>query len=726
MSTPSPLNDVVSGALGRRDFLKASLLAGGGLVIGVSLGACGKPHEVSNAVGGQPNAWLSIGGDNTITILIDKSEMGQGVYSALPALVAEELSVPLESVKVVTAPAGAAYINTLLGTQATGGSTSVREGWQKLRLAGAQAREMLIGAAAEAWKVDPKTLKLAKGSVVNASGQSKTFGELAEAASKREVPKDAKPKDAADFMVLGKPHARLDTPAKVDGTAEFGIDVKLPGMKYAALLQSPVLGGSVKLLDASAAEKMPGVVKVVTTTTGVAVVADHFWQALKARDTLKVSIEAGRNAHLSTSTVLAGLKSATGEGKSARKDGDAAKALKASRKTVSATYELPLLAHATMEPMNCTADAKADGCDVYVGTQVQLIAQSAVAGVLGLKPEQVNIHTTFLGGGFGRRLEVDFIPAAAEASKAIGAPVKLIWTREDDMTHDAYRPPALDQASAGFGADGSLTAVHLKLVSPSITARMFPPVVEKIVDPFAVEAAANYLYDVPNVSVDYLRHEIGINVGYWRSVSHALNCFVVESFMDEIAHAAGKDPFEYRRDLLSKQPRAKRVLEEVAARAAWGKAPAGRHQGIAVMEGYGTYLAEVAEISVTDGKLTVHRITCVVDCGHKVNPSIVEAQITSGMVFGLSAALWGEITLDGGRVKQSNFDAYRVLRLDETPDFQVHLLDSTEAPGGVGEPSTALVGPALANALFAATGQRVRALPLSKAVKSIGAVTHQA
>jgi isoquinoline 1-oxidoreductase beta subunit len=713
------VDNAVSGALGRRDFLKASMLAGGGLVIGVSLGACGKPSEVAHAAaGGQPNAWLKIGGDNSITILIDKSEMGQGVYTALPALVAEELSVPLEAVKVVFAPAGEAYINTLLGSQVTGGSTSIREGWQKLRLAGAQAREMLLGAAADDWKVDAKTLKLKDGTVVNGSGKSKTFGELAEAASKRPVPKDAKPKDASEFSVLGKAHARLDTPQKVDGTAEFGLDVKLPGMKYAAFIQSPVLGGGVKSVDAAAAEKMPGNVKVVTTKSGVAVVADHYWQAHQARDAVKVVWESGANAGLSNASMLAGLKAAKGDGQSARKDGDAAAALKAAKKTVTATYELPLLAHATMEPMNCTADFKGDRCDVYVGTQVQLIAQGAVASAVGLKPEQVNINTTFLGGGFGRRLEVDFIPAAAEASKALGAPVKVIWTREDDMTHDAYRPPALDTATAGFDGDGSLKAVHLKLVSPSITARMFPPVVEKMVDPFAVEAAANFLYDVPNVSVAYLRHEIGINVGYWRSVSHALNCFVVESFMDELAHAAGKDPFEYRRALLTKQPRAKRVLEEVAARGNWSKAAAGRHQGIAVMEGYGTYLAQVAEISLAGDRLKVHKITCVVDCGHKVNPAIVDAQIMSGMVFGLSAALWGEITLEGGKVKQTNFDNYRVVRLDETPELSIHLLDSTEAPGGIGEPSTALVAPAVANAIFAATGKRIRQLPLSKSVKT--------
>jgi isoquinoline 1-oxidoreductase subunit beta len=702
--------------LDRRTFLKGTLLASGGLLIGVSLGACSKTHYGST-IGGAPVAWLHIGGDNAITILIDKSEMGQGVYTALPMLIAEELDVPLSAVKVEFAPADAKFINVLLGAQVTGGSTSIREAWGKLRMAGAQARAMLVGAAADLWKVDAATIKVADATLTGPSGQTTTFGEMAEAAAKREVPKDAKPKADADLKLVGTAQNRLDTPKKVDGTAEFGIDVKLPGMKYAALAQSPTLGGSVKSVDSSAAEKMPGVVKVVTTKSGVAVVADHYWQAHQAREALKITWDAGPNAHLDNASMRAGLAGAKGSPVTPRHDGDAEKALRAAKRQVTATYELPALAHATMEPMNCTADARADACDIYVGTQVQQSAQAVAASAIGLPPEKVSVHTTLLGGGFGRRLEVDFIPAAAEASKAVGAPVKLIWTREDDMTHDAYRPPAHHTVAAGFGPTGTLDAIHLHLASPSITARMFPSVVAKpgSVDPFAVEAAANYLYDVPNVKIDYLRHEIGINVGYWRSVSHALNCFTVESFMDELAHAAGKDPFEFRRGLLTKQPRAKRVLEEVAERAGWGKAPAGRHQGIAVMEGYGTYLAQVAEISIDSGKLKVHKVTCVVDCGHKVNPKIVESQITSGIVFGLTAALFGEITFDGGKVMQTNFDNYRVLRMNEAPIMDVVLLDSSEAPGGIGEPSTAVVGPAVANAVFSATGKRLRELPFAKA-----------
>lgn len=700
--------------LDRRGFLKGSLLAGGGLLIGVTLGACSKPAAVG--VGGSPVAWLHIGGDNTINVLVDKSEMGQGVYTALPMLIAEELDVPLAKINVAFAPAGQPFINVFLGTQITGGSTSVREGWKKLRTAGAAARAMLVGAAADAWKVDAAQIKVADGVLTGPSGQTATFGQMAEAASKREIPKDVAPKSSQDLVLVGKPTPRLDTPQKVDGSAEYGIDVKLPGMKYAALAQSPVLGGKVRSVDMSAAQKMPGVVKVVSVTGGVAVVADHYWQAHAARDALKITWDDGANAHLSTASIRAGLATAKGAPLTARKDGAGAAGMTGSKKTVSATYELPIRAHATMEPMNCTADVRADGCDIYVGTQIQQIAQMTAAAAAGMPIEKVGVHTTMLGGGFGRRLEVDFIPAAVEASKAVSAPVKVVWTREDDFTHDAYGPPAHNSASAALDASGNPIAVHLNVVSPSITARMFPPLVAKpgTVDPFMVEAAANFLYDSANVQVDVLRHEIGINVGYLRSVSHQLNAFMVESFMDELAHAAGKDPFEYRRALLSKQPRALHVLEEVAAKSGWGKAPAGTHQGIAVMEGYGTYLAAVADITVADGKAKVSKLTCVVDCGQKVNPTIVESQIVGGMVFGLPQALWSEVTLKNGAVEQSNFDTYRVVRMNDVPAFEVHLVDSSEAPGGIGEPSVALVAPAIANALFAATGTRVRTLPLAK------------
>lgn len=706
---------------GRRDFLKASALAGGGLVLGLSLPGCGRREPVGPAAGGMPNAWLRIGGDNRITVLVDRSEMGQGVYTALPMLLAEELEVPLAAIAIEAAPPGDVYVNALLGGQVTGGSTSVRDAWDKLRRAGAQARVMLIAAAAERWGVDAASCRVAGGVIYSDDGDQLTYGEVAEAASKLAPPMNVALKAPADFRVIGQRARRTDSPAKVDGSARFGIDVQLPGMLYAALAQSPTLGGSLKSVDASVAEMMAGVRQVVTTSTGVAVVADHYWQARQARDRLILSWNPGPNAMLDTERAFAALAGAGPAGAIAvRNDGDAAAALKTAARRLRATYRLPLLAHATLEPMNCTADVRADGCDVYVGTQAQGAAQAAAASAAGLQPSQVHIHTLLLGGGFGRRLDVDFIPAAVEASKAVGRPVQLIWTREDDTTHDVYRPPALDTVAGGFDADGRLIAWQFHIIGPSITARVFPGAVAdpKVADPFSIEAAQNYPYDVPNVSVDYLRREVGINVGYWRSVSHALNCFVAESFMDELAHATGRDPFQFRRGLLGRQPRYLRVLETAAARAGWGNAPAGRHHGIALMEGYGTYLAEVAEISIGPGRgLRVHRVVCVVDCGRSVNPAIVESQIESGIIFGLTAALWGEITLQGGRVRETNFDRYRLMRLNEVPAIEVELLASDESPGGIGEPSTALVAPAVCNAIFAATGTRLRRLPIARAFK---------
>ena len=697
----------------RRDFLKASALASGGLMLGITLTGCAKPAALGGA-GGQPVAWLRIGGDDRITVLVDRSEMGQGVYTAMTQLLAEELGIDPIRVAVEAAPVGAVYVNALLGAQITGGSTSVRDAWDKLRLAGAQARTMLVQAAAAHWGVEGSTLKVQDGAVLRGN-ERLTFGQLAEAAAKLPVPKDVALKDPKDFSTVGKPQKRLDAPAKVDGSAVYGIDVKLPGMLHAALRQSPTLGGSVAGLDAIAAEAMPGVRRVMKVTNGVAVIADHYWQAKQALDAVKITWTPGPNATLDTVSMRSKLRAAAARpGKSVRNEGDVAAGLKGAAKTLRAVYELPLLAHATLEPQNCTADVRADGADIHVNTQTQTIAQATVAQVAGLKPEQVRIHTTLLGGGFGRRLEVDYIPAAVEASKAIGKPVKLIWSREEDTTHDAYRPPAYDEVAGGLDADGKLVAWQLHITSPSITARMFPAVVENAVDPFAVEAASNYPYDVPNIAVDYNREEIGIDVGYWRSVSHALNCFVAESFMDELAHAAGKDPYAFRAGLLSKQPRYQRVLDAAAEKAGWGKAPAGHFQGIALMEGYGSYLAQVVEVSVKGGALKIHRITCVVDCGRMVNPNIVDQQVEGSILFGLTAALWGEVTLKGGQVQERNFDRYRLLRLPESPRIEVVLLESTEAPGGMGEPATALIAPALTNAIFAATGKRLRSLPIAR------------
>jgi isoquinoline 1-oxidoreductase beta subunit len=699
----------------RREFFRRAGQLGGGLVLALKLPALlARPNAAAAAQAqGTLNAWLKIGTDDSITVLVDRSEMGQGVYTALPTLLAEELEVDLPRIKLLAAPVGDAYVNVGNGGQVTGTSNSVSDAWEKLRTAGAQARMMLLRAAAERWHVEPENLRARNGRIEDAHGRSIRYGELAEAAAKLPVPKDVKLKPAKDFTLIGKPQPRLDTPSKVDGTAEFGIDVRLPGMLYATLAQPPVLGGRIAAVDSAAAESMPGVRRVLSTASGVVVVADHFWQARKARDALRLTFEPGPNARLDNAAIwsLLNATAAAKPGLSAKSTGDVAGALKSAAKTFRAVYELPLLAHATMEPMNCTADVKPGRCDLYVGTQVQQAAQAAAAQAAGLKPEEVNVITTLLGGGFGRRLEVDFIPAAVEASKAVGAPVKLVWTREDDMTHDAYRPPAREEVSAALDADGKLTAWKLHVTSPSITSRFDPT--NK--DPFdsVIEYVQNYPYSVPNFGLAYTRQEIGIDVGYLRSVSHAPNCFAVESSLDELAAAASKSPLDFRLELLRDKPRHTNVIRLAAERAGWGRVTKGRYQGLAFMEGYTSVIAAVAEISIKDGQLNIHKITCAVDCGQMVNPRIVESQIESGIVFGLTAALWGDITLEGGRVREQNFNTYRLLRVNELPELDVMLVPGDASPGGIGELGVGPVAPALCNAIFAATGKRLRRLPIA-------------
>ncbi len=688
----------------------------GGLTIAVCLPACSPQQKAAGpATPVQPNSWLTIGTDGSVTFYCDRSEMGQGVFTSLPMLIAEELGISLQKLRVEFAPPGDQFVNSLLGGQITGGSTSVRDGWEKLRRAGATARHLLVSAAASEWGIDARTCRVEDGVIVSPHYERLTFGQVAEAASKLPVPTDVALKPRAEFTLIGRSHRRLDTPSKVDGSAIFGIDVRLPGMLYAALAQPPALGGKVKTYNDAKARAMRGVKDVVLTSSGVAAVADSWWQARQARDQLDIQWDAGPNGALNDAKIRQVLrKGAAGEGQVARHDGDAAAAIKSAKRVLRADYELPLLAHATLEPQNCTADVRADGVDLYVPTQLQQIAQAAAAKAAGMSADKVRVHTTFLGGGFGRRLEVDFIPAAVEVSKAVGRPVKLLWTREDDMTHDAYRPPAFDQVAGAFDAQGKLTAWNLHLTGPSITARVFPGVVEKAIDPFAIEAAANYLYDVPNVHVDYRRQEIGIDVGYWRSVSHALNCFVVESFMDELAASAGKDPLAFRKGLLEKQPRLLKVLDLVTRESYFGRPNRGYHHGLAVMEGYGTYMAMVAEIFLTGGKVGMRRVYCALDCGQQVNPDTVVAQVESSVNFALSALLWGEINIVNGQVQQTNFHNYPVVRMDYAPRIDTYVVDSDEPPGGIGEPATALVAPAVCNAIYAATGRRLRSLPLAR------------
>ncbi len=702
--------------LNRRSFLKTSSTVTGGLMMGVSLGVPLITPSTTQAAGMlyTPNAWVHISDTNIVTILSARSEMGQGVYTSMPMLVAEELNVSLSKIKVAIAPPGKAYTNALLGAQITGGSTSVRDGWEKLRIAGAQVRMMLISAAAAKWNVDASTLTAKDGMVIGANGKKATYGSLAEAASKLPVPEKVTLKDPKDFTIVGKATKRLDTPSKVNGTAEFGIDVKLPGMVYASLEQCPVIGGKVKSFDASKAKAMPGVVDVVQIPDGVAVVANSYWRAVQARKALTVVWDEGAGASISHTGMLDGIRKAADTGKQiplVPPKGDTAAAMKGAAKTVTAEYVSPLLAHATLEPQNFTASYKDGKCLLIGPTQFQQGAEGNVAAALGIKPEDITLKTTFLGGGFGRRLEVDFIVQAAQISKAVGKPVKLLWSREDDTTHDFYRPMALNQLSAALGADGKPTAIDFKLTSQSVTQRAFG-LPKDTLDAFMAEAGV-MPYDIANSKYNMVIHDSGLRVGYWRSVSHALNAFANESFVDEMAATAGKDPYAYRMSLLEKQPRYANVLKIAAEKSGWSSpAPAGRFRGMALMEGYDTYMAQVAEISVKDKQITVHKVTVVADLGRMVNPDTVQAQIQSSVVFGLSAALNNQITLDKGRVQQTNFGDYPVLRMNESPVIDITLVPSTEKPGGIGEPATALIAPAVANALFAATGKRVRSLPL--------------
>lgn len=699
----------------RRSFLQTSAAISGGLVLGFTLPgtrgqamAAGVSHEV--------NAWVHIASDNTITLLSHFSEMGQGVHTSMPMLIAEELNVDLKQVKVANAPPKAVFVNSLLGAQITGGSCSVRDAWTKLRIAGAQVREMLITAAAARWGVDRDLIKADKGMVYGPKGLKSTYGELAEAATRMPVPEKPPIKDPKDFKIVGTRTKRTDTPAKVNGSAEFGIDVKLPGMVYASLAQCPVIGGKVKSFDGSKAKASAGVIDVVQINDGVAVVANSWWQAKKARDLLSIEWDEGAGAALSDASVIEGTRQAMKTGKVieiTKPQGDVAGALKGAAKVVEAEYVIPMQAHAPLEPMNFTAHVQGNKALLIGPTQFQQGAQGSVAGALGLKPEDVTLQTTFLGGGFGRRLELDFIVQAAQISKAVNKPVKLLWTREDDMTHDFYRPAGVNQLKAGLDASGKPVALHFKVGSQSVTQRAFG-LPKETLDPFMAEAAVAG-YNIANTQHDLVIHDSGVRVGYWRGVSHNMNAFANESFMDELAKAAGKDPYEYRMSLLAGKPRFANVLKLAADKAGWGKPLAnGRALGIALMEGYGTYMAQVAEVSLNDaGGVQVHRVTVAADMGHMVNPDTVEAQLQSSIIFGMGATLKHQVTMAAGRVQETNYHNFHPVRMNEAPKIDIVLVKSTEKPGGIGEPATAVVAPAIANAVAKLTGKRVRRLPIT-------------
>ena len=708
----------------RRGFIKTTTIATVALTTGGIFGLALTTQGPAQAAGTlhTPNAWVHIADDNTITLLSARSEMGQGVYTSMPMLIAEELNVDIKQVQIAFAPPDAKlYGNPLLGgPQLTGGSTSVRDGWEKLRVAGAQVREMLVSAAAARWTVDAASLKAENG-MVTGGGKKATYGELAADASKLPVPEKPFIKDPKDFRIVGKRTPRLDTPAKTNGTAEFGIDVKMPGMVYAALEQCPVIGGTVKSFDASKAKAMPGVIDVVQIPDGVAVVADSWWRANKARKELAIVWDEGAGASLNDKTMLEGTRAASKTGKALplKAVGDADAVIAASSKVVRAEYVSQLLSHSPLEPMNFTASFANGKVQLIGPTQWQDAAQGTVAKILGVKPEDVSLRTTFLGGGFGRRIDIDFIVQAAQISKAVNKPVKLVWSREDDMTHDFYRPAAINTMAASLGADGKPTAMTFRLTSQSITGRVFGLPAE-VQDPLMTEAALA-AYEIPATKHDVVKHDAGLRVGYWRSVSHILNAFANESFIDELAKSAGKDPYAYRMSMLANQPRYANVLKMAAEKAGWGTAlPAGRARGIALMEGYDTYMAQVAEVSLNkDGSVAVHKVTVAADVGRMVNPDTVEAQIQSSIIFGMGAALMQEITVEKGRVQQTNYNSFPVVRMNESPQIEILLVNSTEKPGGIGEPATAVIVPAIANAVATLTGKRVRKLPItSDALKS--------
>jgi isoquinoline 1-oxidoreductase beta subunit len=706
-------------ALSRRALLQAGASAGGGLMLSLSLPFANGEAKAADADDFSPNAFIRIGRDGQIVLTMPYVEMGQGTYTSIPMLIAEELEVDLKQVQVEHAPPNAKlYGNPLLGgEQATGNSNAIRASWQPLRQAGATARTMLVAAAAKRWNVDPASCRAQSGEVLHApTGRHITYGALAADAARLPVPENVALKRPEEFTLIGTPAKRLDTPAKVNGTAVYGIDVRPPGVKVATLAQSPVFGGRVKSVDDAAAKAVKGVRQIVRLDDAVAVVADHMGAAKKGLAALKIEWDDGPHAKLNTQEIVGELEKATLKpGAVAQTIGDVGKAMASAVTKVEATYQLPFLAHATMEPMNCTVHVRQDGCEVWVGSQVMARAQAAAAKTAGLPLDKVVVHNHLIGGGFGRRLEIDGVIRAVEIAKHVDGPVKVVWTREEDIQHDMYRPTWFDRLSAGLDAKGMPVAWNHRFAGSSVVARWAPPLFNNGLDPDTTEGAIDLVYALPNMQVKYLRVEpAGIPTAFWRSVGPSHNVFVVESFMDELAATAKQDAVAYRLALLDKAPRAKAVLALAAEKAGWGQPlPQRVGRGVSVQHAFATYMAQVAEVEVSkDGTVRVRRVVCAVDCGTVVNPDTVRAQIQSAINFGITAALYGEITLKDGRVEQTNFDSYQILRINESPAIEVHIVQSSEPPGGMGECGTSAIPPAVTNAIFAATGKRLRRLPI--------------
>jgi isoquinoline 1-oxidoreductase beta subunit len=705
--------------LSRRKLLQAGAAAGGGLLLSLSLPFSNGVAEAADADGFAPNAFVRIGGDGRIVLTMPYVEMGQGTYTSIPMLIAEELEVDLKQVQVEHAPPNEKlYGNPLLGgLQATGNSNAIRAAWQPLRQAGAIARSMLVSAAAKRWNVDPASCRAQSGEVLHApTGRRIKYGALAADAARMPVPESVVLKRPEDFKLIGTPAKRLDAPAKVNGTAVYGIDVRPPGVKIATLAQSPVFGGRVKSVDDTAAKAVKGVRQIVRLDDAVAVVADHMGAAKKGLAALVIEWDAGPHAKLNTNEIVRELEKATlDSGAVAQSIGNTDTAMANAVTKVEAIYQVPFLAHATLEPMNCTVHVRKDGCEVWVGSQVMARAQAAAATTAGLPLDKVVVHNHLIGGGFGRRLEIDGVIRAVEIAKHVDGPVKVIWTREEDIQHDMYRPYFFDRISAGLDDKGTPVAWNHRFAGSSIISRWAPPLFNNGLDPDTTEGAIDLVYALPNMHVEYVRVEPpGIPTAFWRSVGPSHNVFVTESFMDELAAAAKQDAVAYRLALLDKTPRAKAVLALAAEKAGWGRPlPERVGRGVSLQFAFASYMAQVAEVEVSkDGTVRVRRVVCAVDCGTVVNPDTVQAQIQSAVMFGITAVLHGEITLKDGRVEQTNFDSYQILRMNEAPAVEVHIVQSPESPGGMGEAGTSAIVPAVTNAIFAATGKRVRKLPI--------------
>jgi len=709
----------------RRSLLKAGLAGGFVLAFHLPVRAANEPEQPPDNPAGQfaPNAFIRIDHDGKTTLVMPQVEMGQGVYTAVAMILADELDADLSQVVLEHAPPNdKLYGNPIFGIQVTGNSNSIRAFWKPLRIAGAAARTMLIQAAASQWQVDPASCTAANGKVMHAaSGRDAAYGDLADAAGALPVPTNPPLKDQKDFTLIGKPLKRFDTPNKTDGKVVYAIDAILPGMKIATLAQSPVFGGKVAHVDDSAAKRVPGVQKVVVLDDLVAVVGDHMYAAKKGLDALVVTWDNGPNAHLSSNDIWDDLRAASRkDGVIAKSIGDVAKGLTQGDK-YDAEYELPFLAHATMEPQNCTVRLTPGACEIWTGTQVLSRAQQAAAAAAGLPIDKVTVHNHYIGGGFGRRLEVDMVASAVRIARQVDAPVKVIWTREEDIQHDIYRPVYRDTISATL-QNGKIVAWKYKISGSSVMARWAPSIFINGIDIDAVDSAVDMPYDIPNRQVEYVRAEPpAVTTGFWRGVGPNNNVFAIECFMDELARKANMDPVEFRRGMLGNNPRLKAALDLVAEKSGWGQPlPPRVGRGVSVQPSFGSFIATVVEAEVdNNGEVHLRRATSAVDTGIAVNPDTIMAQLEGGLIFGLTAALWGEVTIDKGRVRQSNFNDYRMLRIDEAPNIEVHVIKSSEDPGGIGETGATAGPPALRNAIYAATGVALRRLPIDRAALAV-------